>query len=128
RDLLLVGRVPDVGLVDERELDHLVDHLGQAGARGDLEDRVVEEEVLADEIAQVLVRPEVIEAVAALTQHVHLRRRDALARAPRAPGAGCRGVLGRPPYGCARSPRGSAWPRPAPRPGASTGPRGRACG
>ena len=53
RDAHLVDRVPAIRVVDERKLDHLADERRQALARGDREDRVVEEEVLTHDAAEV---------------------------------------------------------------------------
>ena len=70
-DPLLVGRVPDVRLVDQRQLDHPLHHPAQTLAVGRSVDRAVKEEVFLDELADVVVRDRV-EAVAALAEQPDL--------------------------------------------------------
>src|SRR4051794_31892534 len=76
----LVGRVPDVGLVDERQVDDRAGHLGQPPVVGGGQDRVVEDLVLARELTRgdALARGQAREAVAALAQLVEVGVGDAL--------------------------------------------------
>ena len=74
-DPLLVGRVPDVRLVDQGQLDHPLHHPAQTLAVGRSVDRAVKEEVFLDELADVVVRDRV-EAVAALAEQPDLVVRD----------------------------------------------------
>ena len=134
RDPLLVGRVPDVRLVDERQLDHLAHHAGEPRAPGGVEDRVVEEEVLATSSRSSSVATRRASKRSQLsrsrsTQASAMRRRRAARRVAleqRAQLVEVVEVSLRRARG--RSRRGSAPRRPGPRPGASAAPRGPASG
>ena len=73
----LLGRVPDVGLVDERQRDHLAHHAAQPLALRCREDRLVEERVLFDDGLEVVPADERREAVTARPELVELLRGDA---------------------------------------------------
>ena len=73
----LLGRVPDVGLVDERQRDDLPHHARQAVALGGREDRLVEARVLVDDGLEVVAADERREPVAARPELVELLRGDA---------------------------------------------------
>ena len=74
RDELLVGRVPEVGLVDQRQLGDTADELGDAVVAGDIQDRVVEDEVLTHEVIEAPLAGDRVETVTAAAQLGELAR------------------------------------------------------